>query len=167
MKLPLALLATSLLIAGCSHSYQVQDDPKSWYPFESVNKELKGQDVRLLFIDARLDSGTIVSLAKDTTSYVRRSTTEILRVQTSSLRLIQFEHAGTWDGAGVGAAIVGGGTLILGLAVAATTNTDFPVGILVAVGATAGVIVGGVVGLVVGSTTTSVDTYLLSPEEEK
>lgn len=167
MKISLALCVISLLIAGCSHSYQVQENPATWYSFESVNKELSGQDVTLLFTNSHVDSGTIVSLAKDTTSYVRRSTTEIQRVQTSSLRLIQVESPGTWDGAGLGALIGGAGTGLLFGVAAGSSPGDFPVGALISMGIGVGGLGGAVVGLIIGSATTRVDTYMLSSEEEE
>jgi hypothetical protein len=167
MKLRLMFLATPLMICACSHTHFVQDT-ESWYSFENINKKLEGQVVMLLFMDDRMDSGTIVSLGKDTTSYVQRSAGEIMRVPTRSLRSLQVEKPGTWDGAGLGFLIGGAGTaLVFGVSAASSQSSDFPVGLFAAFGFTVGGLGGGVVGLIIGSTATSVDTYMFSSEENK
>lgn len=168
MRLRLMFLATPLMICACSHTHFVQDTPESWYSFENINKKLEGQVVTLLLMDDRMDSGTNVSLGKDTTSYVQGSAGERMRVPTSTLRSLQGERPATWDGAGLGFLIGGAGTaLVFGVGVASTQPSDYPVGSVAAYGFVVGGLGGGVVGLVIGSTATSVDTYVLSSEEKK
>ena len=148
LKLTAMLFGLAIFLCGCSSTYSVSSTgkPDAEYSYRAMNKELKGQDVKIELKDGGEISATEVIVSNDSVAWLDASTTEKSRVATQRIKRIVFKNhfVGGLEGFGFGA--VGAGT---GLTLAFPVRPN-SAGIPSYAPAVAGGVLGGGIGFITG-----------------
>ena len=162
---PVALLLFAVLLTGCTHTQQVQNQTASDVSFAELHQTLEGRRVNIKLNDTRTISSTALRIRPDTTWAIDMLSGRVRQTSTNEIHSISWKRPGR--GALEGALLGGAGGALLGLAVglALTSSRDSEaaqtsVGQYVGVVTGFGILVGAGSGTLIGVRRGSHDRYV-------